>query len=119
MNENRLCTTLKDLHHIGLSNLRLTFQDNLITLDRNNLTGILINEVLVPALQYTGSQLRADNLLQSLLVNLHFLSKIKNLQDVLICLKADSSQQSGYRQLLLTVDVGIHHVVDIRSELNP
>ena len=119
MNKDSLSTTLKDLHHIFLGNLCLALHDNLITLDRNHLTRILIHEVFVPALQHTGCQLRTNNLLQGFLVNLNLFGKIENLQDIFISLETDGSQQGGYGQLLLTIDVGIHHVVDIRSELNP
>ena len=61
MNQNGLGTALQDFEHVLLGNLRLALHDDLVTLDRNNLTGILIYEVLVPALQHTGSQFTADD----------------------------------------------------------
>ena len=41
------------------------------------------------------------------------------MQDVAVVFVADGTQKRGYGQLLLTIDVGIHHVVDVGSELNP
>ena len=53
------------------------------------------------------------------LVDLDLLSQIKNLKDITVILIADSTEQSSHRQLLLTVDVSIHHIVNVRSKLNP
>ena len=119
MDEDRLGTALQDFHHIIIGDLRLAFHDHLITLDRDNLTGILIYEVLVPALQHTGSKFATHVLLEVGLVDLHLLSQIKDLQDLLIRLEADGTEQGCNRQLLLTVDVSIHHVVDVCRKLNP
>ena len=119
MNEDCLGTALQNLHHIILSNLRLALHDYLITLDGYHLTSILIYEVLVPALQYAGSQLTAYDGLQRLLVHLHLLGEVENLQDVLISLEADGTQQGCYGQLLLTVDIRVHHIINISSELDP
>ena len=119
MHKNRLSSTLHDIHDVVLSNLGLTVHDHLITLDRNNLTGILIHEIFVPALQHTCSQLTSNHLLEVGLVNLHLLSEVEYLQDVLIGLKTNGTQQRCYGQLLLTVDIGIHDIVDVSSKLNP
>ena len=119
MHKDGRSTTLKNLINILLGNFRLALHDDLVTLNGNHLTGILIDEVLIPALQYTGCQVAANHLLHILLINLHFLSKVKDLKDVLISLKADSTQQCGHGQLLLSVDVSIHHIVDVSGKLNP
>ena len=119
MHKNSLGTAFKNIIHIIFCNLCLTFHDDLITLDRNNLTGILIYEVLVPALQDTGCKFTTQRFLESGLVNLYFLCQFENLKDILIILVSDSTKQSGNRQLLLTVNVCIHHIINIRSKLNP
>ena len=112
-------TALKNLVNIILGDFSLTFHDNLITLDGNHFTGILINEVLVPAFQHTGSQIATNHLLHVLLVHLHFLSEVENLKDILVSFKTDGTQKRGYGQLLLTIDVSIHHIVDVSCKLNP
>ena len=119
MNEDGLCAALKNLHHIIISNLRLTLEDHLVTLNRNYLTSILINEILVPALKHTGCQLGTNILLQGSLIDLHLLSKVEDLEDLLIRLESDGTKQCRYRQLLLTIDISIHHIVDVGSKLDP
>ena len=49
----------------------------------------------------------------------HLFGEIEEIEDLLIRLKANSTQQGRHRELLLTVDVGIHDIVDVRSELDP
>ena len=97
MYEDGAGTTLQDVEHVVLGNLGLTFHDNLVTLDRYNLTGILIYEVLIPALQHTGSELTTKYFLQRLLINLYLLGKVEDLQNILIGLETNSTEQSGYR----------------------
>ena len=119
MKKNGRSATVEDILHIIGCNLGLTVHDDLVTLDGNHLTGVLINEVLIPALQHTGCQTLADSLLHVLLVHLHFLAKVEDLKNLLIALETDGAQQSGHGQLLLTVDVGIHHIIDVGGKLNP
>ena len=104
---------------ILLFNHSLTVENNVVTLDRNYFTGILIGKVLYPCLEHTGCQLAAYGFFQVGLVHFEFLSKSENLNDVLIALKTDCTQQCGHGQLLLAVDVGIHHIVNVGCELNP
>ena len=117
--EYRRCARLEDFIYVVLGKLCLTLHDNLVALDRNNLAGVLVNEVLVPRLQYTCSELAANGSLHILLVDLHFLGKVEYLKDVLVLLVAHGTQKSCNWQLLLTVDIGIHHVVDVGGKLNP
>ena len=91
----------------------------LVTFDRNNFTSIFIHKIFCPCFQYTSSQFASNNLFQVSFINLYILSQIENFKNILIIFKSHSSQQSCYRKFLLTVDVRIHHIVDIRSELNP
>src|SRR5699024_6832890 len=46
-------------------------------------------------------------------------SKVKNFENIFIAFKTYSPEKRGYRQFLLTIDIGIHHTVDIRSKFNP
>ena len=119
MEKHSRSTTFEDFFYIFLSKFSLTLHDYLVTLDRYNFTSILIHEVLIPALQNTSSKSLADSSLHVLLVHLHFLSEVEDLKDILILLITDGTEQSSYRQLLLTVDIGIHDVVDVSSKLNP
>ena len=98
---------------------RLTVYNDVITLDGNHFARILVHEIFDPSREYTGSQLTAYSLFQIGFRHLHLVGKIKNLQDLLVGLVTDGAQQRRNGQFLLTVDVGIHHVVDVRSELDP
>jgi len=50
---------------------------------------------------------------------LDFLAEVEHLEDVAVTFESDGAQQGGYGQLLFTVDVGIHRVVDVSGKLNP
>ena len=90
--QDRLGTTLQNFEQVVFRNLRTAIHDNLVTLDGNHLTRILIYEVLVPALQQTGCELRTDDGLQRFLVDLHLLGKVENLQNILVGFKTDSTK---------------------------
>ena len=96
-----------------------TVNYNLITLNRNNFTGIFIYKVFNPCLQNTCSKLTAHYLLKIGLIDFNVLSQVENFQDILIIFKTNSSEQSCNRQLLLTVNVRIHHVIYVSGKLNP
>ena len=119
MQQHRLGTAVKNLRDVLCRELRLTLHDDIVTLDGNYLTRILVDEVFIPTLQHTGSKLAADGFLHVLLVHLHLFGQVEDLQDVLILLEADGTQQRCHGQLLLTVDVSIHDIVDISGKLNP
>ena len=113
--------------HVGIQNLLdmlfgefgLAVDNHLVALDCHNFTGILVHKVLGPCLEHTCCQLATDCFLEISLVDLDFLGKSENFDDVLVAFQTDGTQQSSYGQLLLTVDVGIHHVVDVGCELDP
>ncbi len=88
-------------------------------LDCHNLAGVLVVEVLDPCLHHTCRKFAAYGFLEVGLVYLYLFGQSEDLDDVLIALQADGTQESSDRQFLFTVDVGIHHVVDVRGELNP
>ena len=68
-----------------------TVDNDFITLDRNNFTGIFINEIFNPGFQDTCSQFTTYYLLEICFVNLYIFSQVKNLKNVFIILKANSS----------------------------
>ena len=119
MNKDSASATLQNLKHIIVGNLSFTLHDNLVTFDRYHFTGILIDKVLVPTLQHTSGKLTAHNGFQGFLVDLYLLSEVENTENILISFKTNSAQQCRYRQFLLTIDVSVHHVVDVGGELNP
>ncbi len=117
--QNGLGARLQDtLNSLGRQFL-LALQDDLVTLDGNYLTGVLIYEVLRPCFQYVTGQTATYILLQFSLGTAYLFGQVEAVQDILIRLKTDSTQQGGHRQFLLTIDVSVHHLVDIRCELNP
>jgi hypothetical protein len=97
----------------------LAVDQHLVALDGDHFAGILVHEILHPALQHAGGELAAHGLLQGGLGHLHLIGQAEDLQDVLVALKTDGTQQGGHGQLLLAVDVGVHHAVDVRSEFYP
>ena len=119
VNENALDTAVENLFDIVLGEHRFTVQYDLVALDADHLTGILIHEVLGPGAEHAGCQRAAQMLSEVLLADFHVLCEVEDVEDVSVILETDGSQQSGDGQLLLTVDVGIHHVVDVRGKLNP
>ena len=119
MQQHALRTRLQDdVNHLRRQ-LLFTLYHNLVTLDRRHLTGIFVHEVLDGRLHHIACQTATHASLQGLTVHLHLFRQVEAVQDVLVALKTDSTEQGRHRQLLLTVDVGIHHLVDIRSKLNP
>ena len=119
MHKNGRDATVHDRIKVVFGDLCLTLEHHLVTLSGNDLTGILIDKVLCPCSQHTGSKLTADQLRLVLFRNLHLLSEIENLKNVFITFVTDGTQKSRNRQLLLTVDIGVHDIVDVSSELNP
>ena len=119
VNEDALCARLEDILDVFLVEHRFAVEDHLVTLDGNHFARVFVHEVLHPALQHACGELAAEHLLQVRLVHLHLFGEVENLEDILVRLEADGAEQCSHGQLLLAVDVGIHHVVDVRGELNP
>ena len=101
------------------SQLFLALYNDGVTLDRRYFTGIFIHEILYPCSHHISGQFTTDTCLQRLAVHLHLFCQIEAVEDVTIGLETDGAEQCGNRQFLLTVDVSIHDLVDIRSELDP
>ena len=107
-----------DINHLRRQ-FSLALYHNLVTLDGRHLTRILIYEIFQRGFHYISCQAATEASLQVGAITLHFLCQVEATQDVAVGLEADGAKQRGYGQLLLAVDIGIHHLVDIRSKLNP
>ena len=110
---------IENFLHMFFLDYRLTVNHHIITLYGNHLAGVFIDEVFHPSLQYTCRQLSADSLFQVRFSNFNFFSKTEYLDNVLVTVKPYCTQQSRDRQFLLTVDVRVHHIVDVGSKLYP
>ena len=110
---------IENFLHMFFLDYRLTVNHHIITLYGNHLAGVFIDEVFHPSLQYTCRQLSADSLFQVRFSNFNFFSKTEYLDNVLVTVKPYCTQQSRDRQFLLTVDVRVHHIVDVGGELYP
>ena len=89
------------------------------TIDGDDLSGVFVFEVFGPGLEDLGRQLPSLVFLEALRCGLHFVSQSEDVDDVLVRIIADRTQKGRYRQLLLTVDVGIHDIVDIGRKFDP
>ena len=78
MHEDSALLAVEDVLHVFLGNLRLTLDDDIVTLDGNNLTGILVHEVLSPGLHDVCGELATDSLLQSALLDRNLLCKVED-----------------------------------------
>ena len=114
-----LDAALEDSRNIFFGDDGLTVDDNVVALDRHNLAGVFVGEVLDPRFQHTGGKLAPHCFLEVGGGHLDVFGQTEDLDDVLVALESDSAQKSGHGQLLLAVDVGIHHVVDVSGELDP
>ena len=119
MYENRLGTAVENICDIVVGEQGLAVHDDLVTLNRNDFARVFIHEVLNPRLQHTCCQLLAHHLLEVGLVDLDLFGEVEDFEDILIVLETDSTQQRRDRQLLLTVDVSVHHIADVCSKLYP
>ena len=119
MQKNILNSRFQDFIHVHFLQYGFTVDNNLVTFDRNHFTGIFINEIFNPCFQDTCSQFAAQHFLQICLVNLHIFCKVENFKNIFVILETNRTQQSSYRQFLLTVNVCIHHIIDVGSKLNP
>ena len=117
--EDRLIARLEDQVDVVFSDLCLTLYEDGDTLHGDDFTRILIAEVIDISLGDAASKAATDVLLKVSARDLHLFGEIEEIEDLLIRLKANSTQQGRHRELLLTVDVGIHDIVDVRSELDP
>ena len=97
----------------------LAVDNHIVTFNRNNFAGILVDEVLDPGLEHTRGELAADGFLEVGLVDLYLFGKTENFNDVLIAFEADGTQESGHGEFLLAVDIGVHDIVDVSGKFDP
>ena len=119
MHFDGLCATLKNAVNILFPDDGFAVKDDLATVDAYNFARVFVDEVFHPCLEHTGSQLATYHLLQVGLRHLDFFGKIEDLKNVLVGFETNGTEQGRNGEFLLTVDVGIHHVVDVRSKLYP
>ncbi len=117
--ENCLLARIDDILYMALVEHGFAVDNNLVALDRNNFTGILVREIFEPGLQHARGKLAAHSSAEIGLVDLDFLGKSENFNNILITFQTDSTKQRSNGKLLLTVDVSIHHIIDVSGELNP
>ena len=117
--DDGLRTGVDDELDVLLLEHRVAVEHELVPLDADHLTGVLVHEVLDPGLQHTGGQTAAQNALHPGLRNLHLLREVEDAQDVPVGFIADGTEQRGDGKLLLPVDVRVHHAVDVGGEFNP
>src|SRR5688572_26766575 len=95
------------------------FKDDLVTLNRNYFTGILIHEIFYPCLKNTCSKFSSNGFLEGCLAYFQFISQSENFKDILVGLVPNCTKQSGDREFFLTIDVCIHDIVDVSCKFNP
>ena len=96
-----------------------TVDDDLDTLNGGHLAGVLVDEVLELGLQHVVGELATLGRLEIRGVDLDLVGQVEDVDDVLVGVVTDGPEEGGHRQFLLTVDVRIHDVVDVSSELDP
>ena len=104
---------------VVLVELCIALYDNLVTLDRYHFARVFIYEVLNPGLEYAGCEFASYMLTQVGLVDLDLVCQAKDIEDILVGLITDGAQQGGNGQFLLTVDICVHHIVDVCSKFDP
>ena len=60
-----------------------------------------------------------DKLFQVGFICFDFLHQLEQIENLIIRRIAQCAQERRHREFLLAIDVGIHHVVDVRGEFNP
>ena len=119
LKENRLHFRFPDLLDGFVIEDLTAFDDGDGTFDGNDLARIFILEVLGPGFEHLGGQFPAFVLFEGGFVGGDLVGQSENVDDVLVGVVTDGAEQGGNGQLLLSVDVGVHHVVDVRRELDP
>ena len=115
----RLRPTIKNFLNVVDCDLSFSLKDNFCTLNRNDFARLFIYKIFYPRFQNTRSQFTTGVFFQISFGHFNLFRKAKDLKNVFILFKANSTQQSRNGKFLLTINVCIHYIVDIRSELNP
>ena len=85
----------------------------------DDLSRILIHEVLNPGLEHLGCKLASLELREVLSICLHLVSKSVDIDYILVTAISDSAQKSSDREFFLSVNVGEHDIVDVSCKLDP
>ncbi len=96
-----------------------SLDDDFDALHRRDVSGVFIDEVLEFGLEYVVGELAALVGFKFSLAYRDFVRKVEDVNDVLVRIEAYRPEKRRDRQLLLAVDVGVHHVVDVGGELYP
>ena len=119
MQEDSLIAGLEDQLDVVLRQDGLTVDQHSDALQRDDLTRVLITEVIDVGLGNAACQTAADALLQLGAADLHLLGQVKEIQDILIRLDTDGTKERRHGELLLAIDIGVHHIVGIGGKLDP
>ena len=119
MEEDAFCTAIYNLVYVVGFEYRFAVDDNIVTLDGYHFAGVLINKVFYPCAQYPCCEFSAHSFLEVCSVDLHFVREVEDFQYLLVVFVTDCPEEGGDGELFLTVDIGVHHIIDVRSELYP
>ena len=86
---------------------------------RGDLSGVFVYEVFELGAEHVVRELAALVGVESVPGDGNLVRKVEDVYDVLVGIVSDCSEQGRYGQLFLTVDVSVHHVVDVRRKLDP
>ncbi len=79
-------------------------------LGRDDLAGVHVDHI---------ARYNAIDVILVQIVERNLLGQREKLQQILVGGEAESAQQSSDRELLLAIDIGIHHVLDVGGKLHP
>ena len=119
LQQDGLYVRVQDLGDGVFVELLTTVHDGQGTLDGNHFAGVLVLEVLGPGLEDLGGEETVGVLPEGGLVGSDLVGQAEDVDDVLVAVVTDGAEKRGHGQFLLPVDVGIHHAVDVRRELDP
>ena len=96
-----------------------SLNDSHSPLNGDDFSGVLVLKVFHPSLQNLGGELPALVLSENLRSGLDFVSESEDVYDVFVRIISDRPEKRGDRQLFLSVNVGVHDIVDVSRELDP
>ena len=117
--ENSFDIEFQDFFNVFFGKLFVAFYYHFGTFHRNDFTGIFVDEVLSPCVDHTGCELLADNLFKVRFGDFNLFGQGENVQNVFVRFETHSTEEGCDGEFLFTVDVGVHHVVDVCSEFHP
>ncbi len=97
----------------------VAFEQHLVAIDRDYLSGILVNEVFCPCLKNPGSEFAAGNFLKSILTGINLFGQTEKVEYIFVRAITDCTEQGRDREFFLTVNVCVHDGIDVGRELYP